>query len=75
MIVTFIHTLCAPYYEKLIGNFTKKFVDLVFSGEIIDAAIKSGRMSAGEMSGSSKKLITSKKKEEKANAISYASSS
>ena len=74
MIVTFIHTLRALYYEKLIGNATKKFADLVLSREMIDAAIKSGRMSARETSGSSKKPIASKKKEGEANAISYASS-
>ena len=75
MIVTFIHTLRAPYYEKLMGNATKKFTVLVLSGEMIDAAIKSGRMSIGETTGSSKKPITGKKKEEEANAINYASSS
>ena len=73
MTVTFIHTLRAPYYEKLIGNATKKFADLVFFGAILDAAIKSGRMSAEEMSRSSKKPMASKKKEGEANAISYAS--
>ena len=75
MTVTFIHTLRAPYYEKLVGNATKKFADLVLSGEMIDAAIKSGRMSAGETAGSSKKPIAGKKKEEEANAINYAGSS
>ena len=75
MTVTFIHTLRAPYYEKLVGNATKKFADLVLSGEMIDAAIKSGRMSAGEIAGSSKKPIVGKKKEEEANAINYAGSS
>ena len=75
MTVTFIHTLRAPYYEKLVGNATKKFADPVLSREMIDAAIKSGRMSVRETSGSSKKPMASKKKEKKANATSYASSS
>ena len=75
MIVTFIHTLRAPYYEKLMGNATKKFADLVLSGEMIDAAIKSGRMSVEEIAGWSKKPIAGKKKEGEANAINYAGSS
>ena len=75
MTVTFIHTLRAPYYEKLMGNATKKFADLVLSGEMIDAAIKSGRISAGETSGTSKQPMASRKTEGEANAVSYASSS
>ena len=75
MTVTFIHTLRTFYYEKLVGNATKKFADLVLSGEMIDAAIKSGRMSVGETAGSSKKPIVGKKKEEEANVINYADSS
>ena len=75
MTVTFIHTLHAPYYEKLVGNAIKKFADLVLFGEMIDVAIKSGRISVGEMSGTSKKPMASRKKEREANAISYASSS
>ena len=61
--VTFIHTWRAPYYEKLVANATKKFTDLVLSGEMIDAAIKSGRMLARETSGSSKKPIAKRRKE------------
>ena len=62
MTVSFIHTLRASYYKKLIGNGTKKFADLVLSGEMIDAAIKSGKMSAGETFGSSKRPVANKKK-------------
>ena len=63
MTVTFIYILRAPCYEKLVGNATNIFVDLVLSGEMIDAVIKSDRMSTREMSGSSKKPIASKKNE------------
>ena len=48
----------------------KNFADMVISGEMIDNAIKSGKISIGESSGSIKKPI-SKGKEKKVNTISY----
>ena len=75
MTVIFIHTLHSPYYKKLAGNATKKFTDLVFFEKMIDSTIKSGKMSAEEITGLSKKPIASKKNEREANAINYTCSS
>ncbi|WRX16229.1 Retrotransposon gag domain - like 10 [Theobroma cacao] len=62
MTVLFINTLRAPFYERLVGNATKNFTDLVLSGEIIEGAIKSGKIEGHEVV-SSKRGNTPKKKE------------
>ncbi|EOX99283.1 Uncharacterized protein TCM_007907 [Theobroma cacao] len=62
MTVLFINTLRALFYERLIGNATKNFTDLVLSGEIIEGAIKSEKIEGHEIA-SSKKGSTPKKKE------------
>ncbi|EOY00458.1 Gag-pro-like protein [Theobroma cacao] len=54
MTVLFINTLRAPFYERLIGNATKNFADLVLSGEIIEGAIKSGKIEGHEVASSKK---------------------
>ena len=41
MNMTFLNTLHTPYYDKVVKNATKKFIDLVLSSKMIDAAIKS----------------------------------
>ncbi|XP_017972534.1 PREDICTED: uncharacterized protein LOC108661152 [Theobroma cacao] len=61
MTVLFINTLKAPFYERLIGNATKNFIDLVLSREIIEGAIKNGKIKGNETT-SSKKGTTFKKK-------------
>ncbi|KAH1039107.1 hypothetical protein J1N35_040850 [Gossypium stocksii] len=48
--VLFISTLKAPLYDKLVGSATKDFADIVISGELIENAIKSGRMEGPESS-------------------------
>ncbi|WRX10955.1 Retrotransposon gag domain - like 10 [Theobroma cacao] len=62
MTVLFINTLRAPFYKRLIGNATKNFADLVLSGEIIEGAIKSGKIEGHKVT-SLKKGNTPKKKE------------
>ncbi|EOY01013.1 Uncharacterized protein TCM_010930 [Theobroma cacao] len=42
--VMFVNTLRAPYYERLVGSATKNFVDMVISGEMIETAIKQGKI-------------------------------
>ncbi len=64
--VLFINTLKAPYYDKLVGSATKDFADIVISGELIENAIKSGRM---EGSDSSKRSVPTKKKEAEAHMV------
>ena len=44
MIVFFVNTLKAPYYDKMVGNATKNFVDMVISREMIEGAIKGGKI-------------------------------
>ncbi|XP_016700082.2 uncharacterized protein [Gossypium hirsutum] len=58
--VLFINTLKAPFYDKLVGSATKDFADIVISGELIENAIKSGRMESPE---SSKKIVPVRNKE------------
>ena len=37
---TFLNTLKAPYYDRMIGNWNKDFSDVVFAGEMIEAGVK-----------------------------------
>ncbi|XP_017644592.1 uncharacterized protein LOC108485274 [Gossypium arboreum] len=60
IMVLFINTLKAPFYDKLVGSATKDFADIVISGELIENAIKSGRMEGSE---SSKRAAPIRKKE------------
>jgi len=48
--VLFINTLRAPFYDKLVGNATKDFADVVISGELIENGIRNGRMEGSESS-------------------------
>ena len=40
----FMNTLCDPYYNMLVGNAMLNFIDLVIFGEMIEYAIKSGKI-------------------------------
>ncbi|XP_040956177.1 uncharacterized protein [Gossypium hirsutum] len=64
--VLFINTLKPPFYDKLVGNATKDFADIVISGELIENAVKSGRMEGPE---SSKRAVPAKKKEAEAHMV------
>lgn len=57
----FVNTLRAPYYERLIGNASKNFTDMVILGEIIESAIKQGKIKASAVTKNSGSL---KKKKE-----------
>ena len=46
VIMIFMNTLRDPYHDKLVGNATLNFTNLVISGEMIEYAIKSGRIDA-----------------------------
>ena len=67
----FMSTLRPPCYNKLVGNATKNFIDLVISGEMIETAIKAGKIMTGECSTRKKPGIG--KKKEEARSINYAS--
>ncbi|XP_052485191.1 uncharacterized protein LOC105778992 [Gossypium raimondii] len=58
--VLFINTLKAPFYDKLVGSATKDFANIVISGELIENAVKSGRIEGPE---SPYRAVTVKKKE------------
>ncbi|XP_016690809.2 uncharacterized protein [Gossypium hirsutum] len=66
IMVLFINTLKAPFYDKLVGSATKDFADIVISGELIENTIKSGRMESPE---SSKRAVPAKKKEVEAHMV------
>ena len=39
----FVNILKAPYYDKMVGNATKNFADMIISEKMIEGAIKSGK--------------------------------
>ena len=60
--MTFINTLKGHYYDKLMGNATRNFVDLVISGEMVEIAIKSGKVDMLHDNHNQRKGGNSKKK-------------
>ncbi|EOY19365.1 Gag-pro-like protein [Theobroma cacao] len=66
--VMFVNTLRAPYYERLVGSAIKNFADMVISGEMIETAIKQGKIERGD-TANTKKGGTFKKREGEAQAI------
>ena len=65
----FIGTLQGIYYEKLIGNVTNNFADLVASGERIESGIKGGKLGVGKTETVKKPLQPNKKKDGDANTV------
>ena len=45
---TFLNTLKAPYYDRMIGNSNKDFADVVSAGEMIEAGVKQGKIEVAE---------------------------
>ena len=56
----FLNTLKAPYYDRMIGNSDKDFLDVVSTGEMIEAGVKQGKIEASE----TKRQIPKRKKGE-----------
>ncbi|XP_052484855.1 uncharacterized protein LOC128039955 [Gossypium raimondii] len=67
----FINTLKAPFINHILGSATKSFSDMVMSGEMIENAIRSGKIDAGE---SSKRPAPRKKESEVNNISTYSKS-
>ena len=67
--IIFINTLKAPYYDRMIGNATKNFADMVLSGEIIENAVKSGKIEVA--SNVERKGGSNKRREEDVHAVTY----
>ncbi|XP_040940743.1 uncharacterized protein [Gossypium hirsutum] len=62
----FINTLKAPFLNHMLGSATKSFSDIVMSGEMIENAIRSGKIEVGE----SAKRSAPRKKEHEINNTS-----
>ena len=67
----FINTLKAPFINHMLGSTTKSFSDIVMSGEMIENAIRCGKIEAGE---NAKRSAPRKKKHEVNNVSSYSKS-
>ena len=42
----FLNTLKAPYYDRMIGNSNKHFLNVVLAGEMIEAGVKQDKIEA-----------------------------
>ncbi|XP_017618180.2 uncharacterized protein LOC108462788 [Gossypium arboreum] len=62
----FINTLKAPFINHMLGGATKSFTDIVMSGKMIENAIMSGKIEAGE----SARRSAPKKRENKVDNVS-----
>ena len=45
---TFLNTLKAPYYNRMVGNLNTNFSDVVSAGEMIESGIKLGKIESVE---------------------------
>ena len=45
---TFLNTLKAPYYDRMIGNSNKDFSDVVSTEKMIEAGVKQGKIEAAK---------------------------
>ncbi|XP_052876205.1 uncharacterized protein LOC108473721 [Gossypium arboreum] len=64
----FINTLKAPFINHMLGSATKSFSDIVMSGEMIENAVRCGKIEAGE---SAKRSAPRRKESEVNNASIY----
>ncbi|KAA0060421.1 uncharacterized protein E6C27_scaffold22G002400 [Cucumis melo var. makuwa] len=71
----FMNTLRAPFYERMIGNASTNFSDIIVIGERIEYGIKHGRLAEPTTEyGGIKKGTISKKKEGEIHAIGFPNS-
>ncbi|KAA0046903.1 Gag-pro-like protein [Cucumis melo var. makuwa] len=72
----FMNTLRAPFYERMIGNASTNFSDIIVIGERIEYGIKHGRLAEATTEyGGIKKGTISKMKEGEVHAIGFPNSS
>ncbi|XP_040940109.1 uncharacterized protein [Gossypium hirsutum] len=62
----FINTLKAPFINHMLGSATKSFSDIVMSGEMIENAVRCGKIEAGENA----KRTAPRRKENEVNNVS-----
>ena len=65
----FLNTLQEPYYDKLMPTAMGSFANMVKVGNLINHAIKNGRIDTGESSSKSKKGNFPRKNEGKTQTI------
>ena len=63
---TFLNTLKASYYDRMIGNSNTNFFDVVSVGKMIENGVKLGKIESTEV-----KKLTLKKKKGETHAMSY----
>ena len=62
----FISTLKDPYYDRMVDNTTRIFVDIVAVEKMIESAIKFGKIQNVD----ARKRVTNKRKEGETNVVS-----
>ena len=60
----FLSTLQDPYYDRLLPSATRDFADMIQVGELVDHAIKTGKIEANVNIGFKKRNFMEKKDEE-----------
>ena len=65
----FLGTLQEPYYDRLMPTATGSFANMVKAGNLIDHAIKNGRIDTGKSSSKPKRGNFPRKKEREAQAL------
>ena len=50
----FLNTLQEPYNDQLLPRATRSFADMIMVGNLVDHAIKNGKIDVGESSSKSK---------------------
>ncbi|XP_052878849.1 uncharacterized protein LOC128285384 [Gossypium arboreum] len=66
--ILFINTLKAPFITHMLGSATKSFSDIVMTGEMIENAVRSGKIELGE---SAKKSVPRKRDNEVNNTSTF----
>ncbi|XP_040964523.1 probable protein arginine N-methyltransferase 1 [Gossypium hirsutum] len=66
----FVNTLKAPFITHMLESASKSFSDIIMNGEMIENAIRNGRMEGGE----SNQKSVSRRKEDEMNNIGYSRS-
>ena len=56
----FVNMLYGPYYDRLMGNTTRNFADMVIFSEMIKNAIKNGKVEMSENYGQMKEVVPRK---------------
>ena len=65
----FLGTLQEPYYDRLMPIATGNFTNMIKAGNLIDHAIKNGKIDMGESSSKPKRGSFPRKKEGEAQAL------